>query len=111
MSQNAQTGTIERFPSFTFEPEQLAPIHTTRRQLGKADDVTNSVLVLASRIAKANAVKNRNQAKQVERQLVKYLNNNATWRIVNSDDSAQYGFGDQTSVLHNLASGRIVRAK
>ena len=100
---------IEMYPSFTFAPEQLSAIHTTRRQLGKANDVTNSLLVLASRLSKASDV---NKCEQIANQFVKYLNNNATWRIVSGDKLyARYGFGDKTSVTHNFENGRITRAQ
>ena len=99
--------TLEKYPVFEFDTDTLNLVHTSRRQLGKSEDIANSTLVLAYLIKKANT-----RVKMVEQQMKfsKYLNNNATWRLVNTDNIAVYGFGDHSSVTHNLETGRVYRS-
>lgn len=108
------TATFERYPTFDFTNEQLSTLHCSRRQLGREDDIANSVLVMVSAVSKANATGNVSRSAAMQQRLVKFLNNNAVARVMLSATEAQYtfGFGNGVcGVIHNLETGRFQRAK
>lgn len=108
------TTTFERYPTFEFSADQLSVLHCSRRQLGRQDDIANSVLVMVSAVSKANATGNTSRSVAMQNRLVKFLNNNATGRVMISPTEAQYtfGFGNGVcGVIHNLETGRFQRAK
>ena len=112
MSKNSNSTTFERFPNFSFTPEQLATIHCSRRQLGRQDDIANSVLVMASALSKANTTNDMARANSMGDRLVKFLNNNATSRLFVDENQAVYtfGFGNGASgVVHDFVTGRFRR--